>query len=223
MSNEKGIQYYRVLNHALLHLIPVTDTRVLDIGCAAGYLGEAIKAKTGGEVAGVELVQEAAEEAKKRLDQVVCANIETETLPFSPGSFDSIVFGDVLEHMLDPWGVLETASDLLKPAGSIYASIPNVGHITIMEQLLSGTWTYTESGLLDKTHFRFFTKTEIYALFNSQGFDIKSISQLMNTGERENRMIRALQSVGEAFQLPVEDLLERATAFQYIVHAQKKE
>ncbi|GAF21914.1 glycosyltransferase [Bacillus sp. JCM 19047] len=60
--------------------------------------------------------------------------------------------------MLDPWEVLKAASTLLKPSGSIYASIPNVGHITIMEQLLSGTWTYTESGLLDKTHFRFFYK-----------------------------------------------------------------
>lgn len=107
--------------------------------------------------------------------------------------------------MLDPWEVLKTASTLLKPSGSIYASIPNVGHITIMEQLLSGTWTYTESGLLDKTHFGFFTKAEIYALFDSQGFDIIAINQLMNTGERETR------------------LLERTTAFQYIVHARKRE
>ncbi len=55
-------------------------------------------------------------------------------------------------------GSVKDGIDIVEASGSIYASIPNVGHITIIEQLLSGTWTYTESGLLDKTHFRFFYK-----------------------------------------------------------------
>ncbi|UTR07378.1 class I SAM-dependent methyltransferase [Alkalihalobacillus sp. LMS6] len=221
-SERKESAYYRVLNHALLHLIQPTDVEVLDIGCAAGYLGEAIKVKTGGLVSGVELISEAAEEAKARLDQVVCANIEADTLPFHDQQFDAVVFGDVLEHMLDPWRVVRKTATLLKPSGSIYASIPNVGHITIIEQLLKGTWTYAESGLLDKTHFRFFTKEEIRKLFEENGFSIESITQLMNTGEREDQLIKGLRSLATAFQIPVDDLQERATAYQYIVHARKK-
>ncbi len=79
-------------------------------------------------------------------------------LPFKEAQFDAVVFGDVLEHMLDPWSVIRKLSPYIKVGGDIFASIPNVGHITIIEQLLNGTWTYTEAGLLDKTHFRFFYK-----------------------------------------------------------------
>ncbi|WP_054707663.1 class I SAM-dependent methyltransferase [Bacillus sp. JCM 19041] len=219
---EKEPSYYSVLNYALLHAIPPTAKRVLDVGCAGGYLGQAIKARTGGYVAGIELFSEAAKEAESRLDLAICGNVETDILPFQPEEFDAIVFGDVLEHMLDPSLVIRKMHPLLKAGGAIYASIPNVGHITIIEQLLSGTWTYMSAGLLDKTHFRFFTKKEIEKLFEENGFAILSIGQLMNTHERENQLIADLQMIGKKYQLPTDDLLVRATAYQYIVHAGKE-
>ncbi|GAF12606.1 glycosyltransferase, family 2 [Bacillus sp. JCM 19046] len=220
-SDEKGAAYYHVLNHALLHLIPVSATHVLDVGCASGYLGEAIKQKTGGQVSGIELFEGAAREAETRLDFVLCGNIEMVELPFKEAQFDAVVFGDVLEHMLDPWSVIRKLSPYIKVGGGIFASIPNVGHITIIEQLLNGTWTYTEAGLLDKTHFRFFTKNEINKLFEDNGFNVSSISQLMNTHERENQLIKELAEVGKKYGLATADLNERATAFQYIVNAVK--
>lgn len=220
-SEEKGAAYYHVLNHSLLHLVPTSAQHVLDVGCASGYLGEAIKQKTGGQVSGIELFEGAAREAETRLDFVMCGNIETEELPFKEGQFDAVVFGDVLEHMLDPWAVIRKLHPYVKDGGGIYASIPNVGHITIIEQLLSGTWAYTEAGLLDKTHFRFFTKNEIYKLFEENGFQVASMSQLMNTHERENQLIQELSEVGAKYGLGTADLNERATAFQYIVQTIK--
>jgi len=164
--------YFDHVRPELLALVPETARRVLDIGCAAGRLGEAIKARQTAEVTGIELDETAAAEARGRLDQVVVGNVETIAPPFDPGSFDCVVCGDILEHLEDTERVLARARSWLRSGGLLVASIPNVRHHSVLRSLLDGNWTYEPAGLLDRDHVRFFTRREIEKTLSESGFKI---------------------------------------------------
>jgi 2-polyprenyl-3-methyl-5-hydroxy-6-metoxy-1,4-benzoquinol methylase len=90
--------------------------------------------------------------------------------------YDCIVLADVLEHLVDPWSLLGRARQMLAPGGCVVASIPNVRNIGLIFNLLArGRWRYEDSGLLDRTHLRFFTRTEIHELYASAGLVIERI------------------------------------------------
>ncbi|GAF24241.1 O-antigen biosynthesis protein RfbC [Bacillus sp. JCM 19047] len=111
---KKATAYYQGINQQLFSLIDPKVEMVLDIGCAEGALGAAIKAAYGADVHGFELFQHAAVQAEKKLDSVTVGNIESDPLPFEHDQFDAIIFADVLEHTLDPWSVLAKVKPYLK-------------------------------------------------------------------------------------------------------------
>ena len=91
-------------------------------------------------------------------------------------SVDCLVFGDVLEHLVDPWAALTRLSRLVREGGQVLACIPNVQHYSVIVNLLRGKWDYQDEGLLDRTHLRFFTLSGIQDLFAKAGlrvFDIQ--------------------------------------------------
>ncbi|WP_459500763.1 class I SAM-dependent methyltransferase [Bacillus sp. C1] len=177
LYEEKSNFYYDGANPNLLKHVKEGWKEVLDIGCSGGGLGAAIKEK-GARVSGIDLFAEAVEKAKGKLDHVIQGNIETMDLPYEEEQFDCIIFGDVLEHLFDPWAVLEKVKPYLKSDGVILASIPNISHISVLTSLLAGNWTYTEHGLLDKTHIRFFTFNEMIRMFLKAGFVIKNVDRV---------------------------------------------
>jgi len=146
---------------------------VLDIGCATGYLGEALIAR-GCTVTGVEIDPEAAEEARARLNRVIVGDLAQLDLDavLSSDRFDVVVMGDVLEHMVDPDALLLRAVSLLSPGGSVVISVPNVAHGSLRLALLQGRWQYKDRGLLDRTHLRFFTRPAVEALVRDAGLRI---------------------------------------------------
>jgi SAM-dependent methyltransferase len=150
------------------------DKLVLDVGCAAGDTAEALVAR-GCTVSGVDIDAEAAEPARPVLAELVIADIDRDPLSqhFKAESFDAIIFGDVLEHLVDPWAALRDAATLLRPEGRILVSIPNVAHAAVRLALLQGRWDYTEKGLLDRTHLRFFTLDSVCELLESAGLVIE--------------------------------------------------
>jgi len=164
--------YFGHVRPEVLALIPETARRVLDIGCGAGRLGEAIKQRQGANVSGIEFDARAAAAARQRLDQVWAGDVEQLDLKIPPGSFDAIVCADILEHLRDPVRLLRQSREWLAPGGSLIASIPNVRHHSVVRSLLQGNWTYESAGLLDRTHLRFFTRREIEKLFYRAGFAI---------------------------------------------------
>ncbi|MGA2191999.1 MAG: class I SAM-dependent methyltransferase [Nitrospirota bacterium] len=151
----------------IISLIPA-GSRVLDVGCDTGNLGMAIKAR-GSSVDGIEMDHEAAEEAAKKLDRVTCGSIEEEGINFN-GPYDYIVFADVLEHLVHPEAVLERIKPLLKKKGMVIASLPNVANFRVRLGLLAGRFEYTETGILDRTHLRFFTRKTGERLFIKSGY-----------------------------------------------------
>lgn len=157
-------------SHALMLRLVGPDRRVLDVGCATGYLGEALIAQ-GCRVSGVELDPVAAERATEVLDEVFVTDLETADLVdhFGPGSFDVVVLGDVLEHLRDPLRLLRGTVGLLADKGSVVISIPNVAHAALRLALLQGRWEYSDRGLLDRTHVQLFTRASLLRLVRDAG------------------------------------------------------
>ena len=176
--------YFGHVRPEVLALVPETALAVLDIGCGAGRLGEAIKLRQRAEVIGVELDDGAAAAARARLDQVIVGNVESLDLPFPPGRFDAVVCADILEHLREPDRLLRDAKNWLKPDGALVASIPNVRHHSVVRSILEGNWTYESAGLLDRTHLRFFTRREIEKLFFRAGFAIEEMRSVIVPDDR---------------------------------------
>jgi len=150
------------------------DINVLEIGCDCGATLLEIKTHfPNAHVYGCELNESAVKVASCFVEAKRC-NIEHDSIPFDV-KFDYVIFGDVLEHLHDPQNTLRYVSETLKTGGKIIASIPNVMHISVIYDLLRGHFTYTEMGLLDKTHIHLFTYNEIIRMFEEIGFGIEDI------------------------------------------------
>lgn len=164
------------VHHIELSMIPAGSS-VLDVGCHTGILGAALIERNAARVIGIDTDAEALNVAHPRLTDTRVVDVErsgwTEQLRDVAGSgFDVILFGDVLEHTRDPLPILREAKKLLARGGRIVVSIPNVAHWRVRFGLLGGSFTYTESGILDRTHLRFFTKQTARALLHEAGYTI---------------------------------------------------
>lgn len=129
--------------------------RILDVGTADGYLGALLKA-SGHSVVGVEKDETLAARARAYYERLDICDIEGFDFPYGR-EFDVILFADVLEHLRDPVGVLNRSMSVLKPAGEVLVSLPNIAHFTVRIALLLGRFNYANRGILDRTHLRFFT------------------------------------------------------------------
>jgi 2-polyprenyl-3-methyl-5-hydroxy-6-metoxy-1,4-benzoquinol methylase len=173
----KFADYFQYPRPEMLPFIPAGCRRVLDVGCADGSFGESLKrTRDGVEVWGVEPTKSAAAVAKTKLDRVVEGLFDSQTgLP--AGSFDCILFNDVLEHMLVPELALRYARELLAPGGVVVASMPNIRSFpTVWQLMFHARWEYQDSGVLDRTHLRFFTKSSIVNMFEREGFALEKVS-----------------------------------------------
>lgn len=163
---------YTSYNYRIYDLIPLKK-KVLDVGCATGKLLEELKSKKDCYTVGIEADKEESQEAKIRCDQLIEGDIEKlQDLPFPAGFFDVIIFADVLEHLKRPDEVLKKTKPYLKDNGYLLASIPNVAFLSVRLNLLFGNFDYTEYGLLDKSHLRFFTLKTVKKLIEEQGYSI---------------------------------------------------
>src|SRR5262249_41065250 len=193
--------------------------RVVDVGWGGGNLGEELRLRQGCHVYGIECHADAAAEASKRLYKVWHATVE-ETLPqIDADFFDCVVLGDILEHLTDPWSVLKQLRCKLITGGSVVASIPNVGHWTIVTGLLRGEWNYEGFGILDRTHLRFFTLQSIKELFWNTGFRIVDLQTNRKEGNPFEPLTKELAEAG----IIREPELDRTNVYQYLVLAQKVE
>ena len=149
---------------------------VLDVGCADGDVGRLLQ-ETGNRVSGLDRDEEAAEKARADLERVVVADLDTCSLldHFDAASFDVVVLADVLEHLREPARALRDATELLREGGRLVLSVPNVAHGALRLALLQGRWSYTETGLLDRTHLHFFTRTSLLELVEGAGLAVDQL------------------------------------------------
>jgi 2-polyprenyl-3-methyl-5-hydroxy-6-metoxy-1,4-benzoquinol methylase len=195
------------------------DKRVLELGCATGYMSRALTNEFGCIVTGIEVNPAAADEARTACARVIVGDLDAIDWHDALGTeqFDVIVTADVLEHLRNPAGVLAAVRSYLAPGGHLVASIPNVAHTSVLAELLQGRFTYQPFGLLDDTHIRFFTRDSIYECFEEAGFAVTHLDRLtLEPAETEFRTTLS------SFPPEVVDWLgsrEEATTYQFILTA----
>ena len=169
-----------------------SSARLLEVGCGNGktaYLAR-IEGKCGW-CCGIELCDEPAAEARKRLDQVIVGNVEHMALELSEASFDILILSEVLEHLVNPGAVLQKLLHFLKPGAIVLAGSPNVCHRSVVRMLLAGRWEYAHSGIMDTTHLRWFTAHSYRALFEENGYIVDHVGPA-NPLRRKARLVNAL-------------------------------
>jgi SAM-dependent methyltransferase len=223
--------YYNRVNTDLLQLVPPDARVVVEVGCGAGALGEAYR-RFNPEVRylGIEKHADAARLAGSsgRLDGVVVGDAEAVEpaelgLP-QPGSgsgsgVDCMVFGDVLEHLVDPWGALARLSRWLREGGQVLACIPNIQHYSVLVKLLRGQWEYQDEGLLDRTHLRFFTLQGIQELFARAGLQVFEIRPRWWPSAEFDRFQQVMAPVVNALGINPDSFAFQTRTVQYIVRA----
>lgn len=188
------------------------DLRVLEIGCGSG--STLLHAKQSGlatEIVGVEYVDSVAALAKKRGIKKIYSGdfiLAAKSIHSKEKQFDAILFGDVLEHMIDPWTALSLAKDLLVDGGQIVASVPNFRYWRVMFNVfMRGNFRYEADGIMDKTHLRFFCRKNIIEMI-SKDFRVEKIYGSM---PKSGKILKAI-SLG---------LLSEFGTVQYVVRAKK--
>jgi trans-aconitate methyltransferase len=164
----------------LLEMMTSAPARVLDIGCFCGGTGRWLKQRFPGvKVIGIECLAAAAARARDSYERVIEAPIEKvnfDAEDLRPGSVDAIVAADVLEHLVNPWAVLQRLRPLLTPGGALYVSLPNVRNLNVLLRLVNGgEWRYVGAGILDITHLRFFTRAQAIEMLMETGWRIHEI------------------------------------------------
>jgi SAM-dependent methyltransferase len=209
-------------NPDLLQFMPPDLTRVVEVGCSSGALAKAYAAiNPSCRYTGIEIDPEFAETARGACGEVLCGNIEQ----FDDATFDTLfpsdcwVFGDVLEHLYDPWAVLKRIRARLAPNGRVVACVPNVQHWSVQVRLNAGMFRYEDSGLMDRTHIRWFTRLSLLELFESCGYKVTGgIPRILRDPDPE-RFLAAVRAMAQAVGRDPEQAAKEAIVFQWVVCA----
>jgi SAM-dependent methyltransferase len=226
MTERGPTSYYDRVNPDLLAAIPASAHVLLEVGCGTGALGHAFMAgQPQARYYGIEMNEEAAAQARHRLAAVACCDIEVDWNPhdLAAGSLDVLIFGDVLEHLRDPWTTLSRLAGLLREGGVAAACIPNIGHWSIVAGLLAGRFDYAQEGLLDRTHLRFFTLASMVGLLQRAGLTPVEARarRLPNLNRGLEEFLGAADPLCRHLGLSPETLKRNLSAFQYVVTAAK--
>ena len=213
--------YYRNVNPDLLDRIPLNAKTVVEIGCGSGALGGAYKLRNPQvHYIGVEAMSEPAAEASNVLDQVIVGNAED---PFLFGDkvqdVDCLVYGDVLEHLVNPWDCLSRHLELLSEDGLVVACIPNAQHWSVLANLLQGQWPLEDQGLFDRTHLRWFTKATIVEAFQKLGLFIHAIKPRVFKLDQTRAFLEKLEPALNNFGLDKQEVLNGIAPLQYVIVA----
>jgi len=170
----------------MIQYLPKQPKTIIDIGCGNGAFAEVLKEQTGAEVWGIEYMDREAQVAKDKLHKVYSGKCEDYIDELPDQYFDAVYFNDVLEHLVDPYMVLDKIKSKLSKGGVVISSIPNVRyHNTFMRVLIKKDWRYEDFGVMDRTHLRFFTKKSIRAMYEDLGYDV-----VTNIGINRSRSIK---------------------------------
>ena len=180
--------YYDNVRKEMLKYLPENSKKILDVGCGNGAFASLLKQKNNAEVWGIELMEKEAIIAQEIVDKVFIGNCEKHINDLPDNYFDAIYFNDVLEHLADPYSVLEDLKCKLAPNGVIISSIPNVRFFrTFSKVVFLKDWKYDDFGIMDKTHLRFFTNKSIKRMYEELGYEI-----IIHEGINKSRSLKPI-------------------------------
>ncbi len=209
-------------NPQLLEKIPLTARIVLDVGCAQGALGAAyLRRNPRARYLGIDADAAALCTARPRLTAVACVDVEATPMPFADREIDCIVYGDVLEHLSDPWTLLRQHAELLAPDGTVLICTPNVEHWSFAQLLLGGGFDYQDTGLLDRTHLRWFTSRTMGLALTQAGLELADLAPRPVDTAGAQAFVKAMAPGLRAGGIDPQEYFNRAWPLQYIWRARK--
>lgn len=191
--------------------------KLLDVGCSCGGNLMTIKqVNPSADLYGIEYNEKMAQVASCYAS-VKILDVEKFECEEWYNKFDYIICGDVLEHLYDPWKTLTRLGKYLNNEGKIIVSLPNINHISIIAQVLSGVWNYEEAGILDKTHLRFFTLKTAIAMVEKAGLSpVESHALTVPLNSELRSWYKKITQAG-LHSMPAKDML----AYQWLIIAGK--
>ena len=206
---------------ALFDLVPPA-VDVLDVGIGSGALGRHLTADRGCRVDGATISAEEAAQAARFYRRIEVADLNAVGLDalFEGRRYDAIICADVLEHLARPTAVLDACRRLLADDGELLLSIPNVGYVGLVGELLEGEFRYRVEGLLDSTHLRFFTRRSLLRMLEETGWHVDHVETIrLDLPDSEFRVAFDRLPPGvQRYLLAVPDAL----AYQFIVRARER-
>jgi 2-polyprenyl-3-methyl-5-hydroxy-6-metoxy-1,4-benzoquinol methylase len=192
-EHRKPSRYFEGARQDFVDALPLdSKASILELGCANGGTGaSALASGKCGRYVGIEISDAAAAVARPRLSQVIVGDVEKLDLPWDEATFDALIMSEVLEHLVDPWTVVPRLVNLVKPGGMVMASSPNVSHYRIILELIAGRWELKDSGVMDRTHLRWFTPASFREMFEGAGVSVTRLAAVAPPGPRA-RVIGAL-------------------------------
>jgi 2-polyprenyl-3-methyl-5-hydroxy-6-metoxy-1,4-benzoquinol methylase len=209
-------------NPDLLKLIPVSSNKLIEVGCSSGALArEFKKINPNCHYSGVDIDSSYAELAKRHCDVTLAQDMDMAEEDFyqSNADRDCWIFGDTLEHMRDPWAVLWKIRSVIPTNGSVVTCIPNAQHWSIFARLSVGDFRYEDSGLLDRTHLRWFTRETAIELFTSTGFQVvEGIARNFPEPNKE-KFLPLIGTIAKAHGGNYDTAVADASPLQYVLRA----
>ena len=209
-------------NPDLLNFIPKDAANLIEIGCSSGALArEFKKINPNCNYLGVEIDPDYAELANRFCDETLVLDIESAGEDFFQNNKlrDCWIFGDTLEHLRNPSAVLSKIKAVIPENGSIVACIPNMQHWSIQARLSFGDLRYEDSGLLDKTHLRWFTRITIIETFLAAGFSIIDASARIFDEPQREQFMPAIKQLAIAAGADPEMAVTDSMPLQYVIRA----
>jgi 2-polyprenyl-3-methyl-5-hydroxy-6-metoxy-1,4-benzoquinol methylase len=214
---DKDQKYYSLIRKDIVDQIEGKNLNILEVGAAKCdtlvYLKEA---KIANFVMGVDIMKFSnSNQENPIIDKLIIDQIENINFDQFESTFDYIILGDVLEHLYDPWQILNVLKNTLKPKGKIIISLPNIRFLqSFYRIIIKGTFKYDESGLFDKTHIRFFCKSDLKKMVNEAGFSIKKIDSILEYDKNFKKL--------SVFNKCTFRLFEEFLTLQYILVGEKQ-
>lgn len=212
-------------NPDLLRLIPAFSKNIIEIGCSSGALAREFKViNPDCNYLGIEIDKGYADLAKRYCDQTEVADLDQVEHEFylKNRHRDAWIFGDTLEHLKNPWRVLENIRAVIPKDGSIIACIPNAQHWSLQVKMSIGDFRYEDSGLLDRTHLRWFTRQTINELFEQTGFTVtEGFPRIFEEPRRED-FLWLIGDLAEAAGGDPDTAMNDAMPLQYVIRALPK-
>ncbi|MEY5099437.1 MAG: hypothetical protein RJA36_2156 [Pseudomonadota bacterium] len=220
MAAMKQTPAHDSVNHDLLRLIPPQARSLVEVGCMRGQMARAYLAQyPAARYVGIDIDPDYARVAAGFCTEAFAADVEQ--LP--QDRFDRLfpsdcwIFGDCLEHLRDPWSLLQRIRVRIDADGCLLACIPNAQHWSVQWRLLSGQFRYEDSGLMDRTHLRWLTRITMQEMFQSTGWRVAhGLSRIPAATPAQDAILEGIRGFAQACGLDPELAVQDALPIQYV-------